>query len=263
MSDEKQPGTIEQIPIKVTIERDQPLDIATFSKALLSLNNAVDEYVSLSSGTSGIKATLNGVEKGSDIIYILITGAVMFNMLLPTINGYFEFFNNIKNIGKKSVDEIKDDKFLTPTAINDMENIVNLANQSGVSVTINYNNFNDCIVINQENKEAYRQGIATVRQIRDFDNKEAVKKVFEKMSITLYQTTNTDKKVKFKAYCYELSNKAIPILIDDEALKAEILENPYSYRFVCDIEIHKDEKGKISLYRAFNYIDKFEIIKDR
>ena len=63
MRDEKQLGTIEEMPIKVTIERDQPLDIATFSKALLSLNNAVDEYVSLSSGTSGIKATLNGVEK--------------------------------------------------------------------------------------------------------------------------------------------------------------------------------------------------------
>ncbi|MGG7074366.1 hypothetical protein U5B43_08965 [Campylobacter sp. 9BO] len=263
MTDEKeQIGELEKVAIKLTIQRDEPLDIAIFSKALLSLNNAIDEYVTLSSGTNGIKTTLQGVEKGSDIIYLMITGALMFDKLLPNINEYFTFFSNIKNICKCSVDDIRNDKFLTPSALNDIENVVNLANQSGVSVTINYNNYKDCLIINQENKESYKQGLNTARQIKGDIEQEQVKKVYQKMSITLYQTTNTDKKVKFKAFCYELSHNAIPILIDDEALKAEILESPYTYRFVCDIEIHKDAKGKISLYRAFNYIDKFEIIKD-
>lgn len=259
---EKQTGQIEEIPIRLKIDKDSPLGLTELSRALLSLNNSIDEYVATSCGTSGTKTTLQSVEKGSDVFNMVIVLAVMFGEALPTINAYFEFFNNLKNIGKRSVDEIKEDKFLTRTSLDDAENIVNLASQSGVSVTINYNDYKDCVIINQENQNAYRQGIATARQIKAFENKEAVKKVFEKMSITLYQTTNTDKKVKFRAYCYELSDRAIPILIDDEKLKAEILENPYNYRFVCDLEIHKDENGKISLYRAFNYIDKFEIVKE-
>lgn len=259
---EKQTGRIEKIPVKLTINKDEPLELTALSRALLSLNDAINEYAAISCGTDGVKTTLQSVEKGSDIFYLVVTGAIMFDQLLPTINAYFDFFNNVKNIGKRSVDDIKEDKFLTRTSLDNIENIINLAGQSGVSVTINYNDYKDCMIINQENKDAYKQGIATARQIKAFENKEAVKKVFEKMSITLYQTTNTDKKVKFRAYCYELSDRAIPILIDDEKLKAEILENPYSYRFVCDLEIHKDEKGKISLYRAFNYIDKFEIVKE-
>lgn len=259
---EKQTGQIEKIPIRLKIDKDSPLDLTELSRALLSLNNSIDEYVATSCGTSGAKTTLESVEKGSDIFNMAVVAAVMFGEALPMINAYFEFFSNIKNIGKRSVDEIKGDKFLTETSLDDIENIVNLASQSGVSLAINYNNYKDCVIINQENKNAYKQGIATVRQIKDFENKEVVKKTFNKMSITLYQTTNTDKKVKFRAYCYELSDRAIPILIDDENLKTEILENPYNYRFVCDIEIYKDANGKISLYRAFNYVDKFEIIKD-
>ena len=255
----------ENIQIKFRIEKDNPLDITTLATALLSFNNSIDEFVATQTGVSGARATLQSVEKGSDIFNMVIfaaSGALAIGELLPTINAYFEFFGNIKNIGKKSVDDIVCDQFLTPTSLQNLENVVKLADKDRVSVEITSPVFNHCIFINQDNKEAYKQGIATARQIKDFENKEAVKKVFEKMSITLYQTTNTDKKVKFKAYCYELSDKAIPILIDDETLKTEILENPYSYRFVCDIEIHKDEKGKISLYRAFNYVDKFEIIKD-
>ncbi|QKF62944.1 hypothetical protein CMCT_0805 [Campylobacter mucosalis] len=247
MSYEKQPGTIEQIPIKVTIERDQPLDIATFSKALLSLNNAVDEYVSLSSGTSGIKATLNGVEKGSDIIYILITGAVMFDTLLPTINGYFEFFNNIKNIGKKSVDDIKEDRFLTSTALDDMENIINLANQSGVSVTINYNNYKDCMIINQENKESYAKGVATARQIKDFESKE--QRYFENVLIRMKEVKDSERIVKDKAICDDIiPGKAVSTEIVDKDAKELINKNPFDNYYLVNLSVHK-ANGVVKLYR--------------
>lgn len=255
----------EQVPIRIRIEKDEPIEIAVLCKALLSLNNSIEEFISIQTGVSKVKTTLQSVEKGSDIfnLYIhAVSGVLAISEFLPTVNAYFDFFNNIKNINKKSIDDIREDRFLTTTAMQNLENIIDLAGTSGAKLEITGSTFNNCIFINANNKEIFKKGIETARKIRDEECKEQVKKVFEKMSITLYQTTNTDKKVKFKAYCYELSDKAIPILIDDDMLKLEILDNPYSYRFVCDLEIHKDAKGKISLYRAFNYIDKFEIIKD-
>ncbi|CAD7288260.1 hypothetical protein [Campylobacter suis] len=255
----------DKISIKLRIEKDSPLELTALANALLSLNNSIDEFVSKQTGITGTKTTLQSVEKGSDVFNMVVFGvggALAIGEFLPTINAYFEFFSNIKNIGKRSVDEIKQDPFLTPNMLLHLENIINLTDKEKVSLELTSPVFNNCIFINQDNKESYKQGLNTARQIRDDQNKEQVKKVFDKMSITLYQTTNTDKNVKFKAFCYELSDKAIPILIDDEILKTEILENPYNYRFICDIEIHKDAKGKIGLYRAFNYIDKFELTKD-
>lgn len=39
-------------------------------------------------------------------------------------------------------------------------------------------------------------------------------------------------------------------------VEQEMLENPYNYRFLVDLEVYKDERGKITTYRAYHYKDK-------
>ena len=95
----------ENIQIKFRIEKDNPLDITTLATALLSFNNSIDEFVATQTGVSGARATLQSVEKGSDIFNMVIfaaSGALAIGEFLPTINAYFEFFGNIKNMGKKA-----------------------------------------------------------------------------------------------------------------------------------------------------------------
>lgn len=247
--------------LKLIIQKDEPLELDALAKALMSLNSALNEYTCTQTGYDGIKISLERVEKGSNV-FVLAVGATAafleFEKPLNIINGFFELVKNIKDIGKKSINDIKEDKALTPSFTNDLENIINLAEQKGTSVTINYNHYKDCLIINQENKDDYKEGIRNIKRIKQDQNEKSVKLIYEKMNVSFYQTTNTAKKVNFKAFCYELSPKAIPTLVDDAALKAEILADPYGFSFICDLEVYKNIEGKITSYRAFNFIDKLE-----
>ncbi|WP_298789062.1 hypothetical protein [uncultured Campylobacter sp.] len=243
----KQTGQIENIPIRLKIDKDSPLGLIELSKALLSLNNSIDEYVATSCGTSGTKTTLQSVEKGSDVFNMVIVLVVMFGEALPMINAYFEFFNNLKNIGKRSVDNIKEDKFLTKSSLDDAENIVNLAGQSGVSVMINYNNYKDCIIINQENKAAYKHGIATARQIKDFDNMQ--RHEFKNVLVNMKEVKDSERIVKDKAVCDDvMPGKAVWTEIIDREAKELINKNPFDNYYLVDLSVHKMD-GVIKLYR--------------
>lgn len=35
-----------------------------------------------------------------------------------------------------------------------------------------------------------------------------------------------------------------------------MLENPYHYEFLVDLEVYKDENDRIKTYRAYNYKEK-------
>lgn len=97
-----------------------------------------------------------------------------------------------------------------------------------------------------------------IKDIKHLGDKSEAKTIYPHMMIEFYQTTNTQKDIKHKAYCYDLSPTAKGIIISDETLKAQMLENPYNYRFLVDLEVYKDESGQILNYRAFNYHDKIE-----
>ncbi len=178
---------------------------------------------------------------------MVIVLVVMFGEALPMINAYFEFFNNLKNIGKRSVDNIKEDKFLTKSSLDDAENIVNLAGQSGVSVMINYNNYKDCIIINQENKAAYKHGIATARQIKDFDNMQ--RHEFKNVLVNMKEVKDSERIVKDKAVCDDvMPGKAVWTEIIDREAKELINKNPFDNYYLVDLSVHKMD-GVIKLYR--------------
>lgn len=219
---------IENVNIRFATQKDNPIDIKTLSNALLALNNSIDEYICITQGTSGIKTTLKSVEKGSDVFNLVICGALMFGELLPNINAYFEFFNNIKNIGKKSVDEIKDDKLLTKNDLENLESILlALTEQKDLSVSIIYNDYKECVIINQENKDAYKQDIATAKQIKNYEDKE--QKHFQNVLIRMKEVKDSERIVKDKAICDDIiPNKAISTEIVDKEAKELINKNPFN-----------------------------------
>lgn len=238
---------IENVNIRFTIQKDNPIDIKTLSNALLALNNSIDEYIYITQGTSGIKTTLKSVEKGSDVFNLVVCGALMFGELLPNINAYFEFFNNIKNIGKKSVEEIKKDKTLTKSNLDNLESILALAEQKDLNLSITYNDYKDCVIVNQENKDAYKQGIATAKQIKNYEDKE--QKHFQNVLIRMKEVKDSERIVKDKAICDDIvPNKAISMEIVDKEAKELINKNPFDNYYLVDLSVHKID-GLVKLYR--------------
>lgn len=87
------------------------------------------------------------------------------------------------------------------------------------------------------------------------EDKAEVKTIYKNMMIEFWLTANTQEK-QTKAFCYEISAQPIATSITDENLKKIVLDNPYTYRFLVDLEVYKNAEGKILNYRAFNYKDK-------
>lgn len=242
MSDENL--KIQKEPIRLTIKKDDPLDIITLSKALYSLNASIKEYLAKKESFTDLSISLDGVEKGSDVFNLVIVGVGMFSSLIVGLNSYFDFFNNIKNIGKKSVDDIKNDEFLTKTALDDMENIVNLSENR--DVIINYNNYESCVIINQENKNSYLEGIKIARQIKGVEILE--KKDFNKVLIKIQTIKDSDKVVQDRAICDEiLPKKIMPTEIINKEAKELIKKSPFDNYFLVDLSVKKID-GNIKLY---------------
>ncbi len=251
--------------ISLKIEKSCPLSAPSLGNAIISLNELFKDCCAFYGADTVLE--LKSVEKGSDILNFLISfskGSLSFvKELNDGVNSAFTLIKSLKAIGKKSVDDIKNDELLTKNALKSIEDIVNLCDEKTTISIENKGVVNNYISINNSSKQDYLNGINEVRKIKDLDNKKEVKLVYEKMNISFYQTTNTQRKdIKFRAYCFELSQKAISTIIDDNNMKDEILANPYEYNFICDLEVYKDKDGKITLFRAFNFLDKIKIEKD-
>lgn len=240
-------NSIENVDIKLIIQKDEPIELKALSSAFLALESSIDEYAYITQGASEIKTTLKSVEKGSDVFSLVISGALMFGELLACVNTYFEFFSNIKNIDKKSIEDIKNDPLLTKTSLDNIEKIINLAEQKGTSITLNYNEFKDCLIINQENKNLYKQGIATARQIRNYEDKE--QRHFQNVLIRMKEVKDSERIVKDKAICDDIViNKAISTEIVDKEAKELINKNPFDNYYLVDLSVHKID-GVVKLYR--------------
>lgn len=249
--------TMKELVISLKIEKEKPLNLQDFSAAILALNASLSRFVEQERGINEFALELKSVEKGSNIFNFLVSVYSIFliNEYISAINSYFDLWKNLKTIKNQNVEQIQKEKYIDKMMVKDMLNIIKLY-ENGANAKI-INNFNDSqIVINQNTYKLYGENLDCLCKLKGFEEKREVKSIFENMLIEFYQTTNSQKPLKHKAFCFNLSKSAKDIFIDDERLKQEMLENPYNYRFLVDLEVYKDERGKITTYRAYHYKDK-------
>lgn len=245
-----------EIIITLKIQKQQALHLETLSNAILSLHHSVGSFVEIDKGLGGVELQLKSVEKGSDVFnFIVHIGSLLpLNECISAINAYFELWQNLKTIKQQSIEQIQQEKYIDKTMAKDLANIVSLHSiGANAQITNNFNNAH--ITINQNTFNIYNDNLECIAKIKGFDEKIEAKTIFENMLIEFYQT-NTQKPKAHKAYCYNLSKSAKNIFIDDERLKQEMLENPYHYEFLVDLEVYKDENDRIKTYRAYNYKEK-------
>lgn len=215
----------QELLIRLKLEKDSTIELLKLTNAINSLNYSLNACVSKSTGTK-VSLELKDVQSGSDIFNFLVAipaTLIKISDFVEALNVYFQFFNNLKTIKTRSVVEIEKDQDYTKESIKHFSNIIEISNNANVTIS---NNFNNCHIIIHKGGKEYKEGIEAIKRIKGFENKDPIKSIYENMMIEFYQTTKTDKPIKHKAYCYELSNNAIPIIIDDERLQKKMLENP-------------------------------------
>lgn len=249
---------MQEIIITLKIEKEKPIQLQNLSNAILSLNESLNNFITQDKGMGNVELQLKNVEKGSDIFNFLvfINSLLPPNELINAISNYFNFFISLKTlITDKTTKEIQKIKYIDKKTLKNIENIINLHNSNTNALVLN-NIDKQVINIDSITYPAYKENINTIANINGYREKKEIKIIFENMLIEFYQTTNTEKDLKHKAYCYNLDNKPKDIIITDKILKAEMLQNPYNYKFLVDLEIYKDENENITTYRAFNYQEK-------
>ena len=100
--------------IKLTITRDENISIKDLSLVLTSFDSLLKDYLIKNSGSADVELKLKGVDKGSDIFFmeVLVAASLIpIDSYISSINELFEFIRNLKDIFKKPVEEIKEDKF--------------------------------------------------------------------------------------------------------------------------------------------------------
>lgn len=243
-----------EIVLTLKLEKTQPIELFKLTKAIDSLNQSLNNVCQQQTGAK-ITLELKNVQSGSDVFNFLVAipaVLVTYSEFVAVINNYFTLFKNIASIKKQTLEQIQEHPYYTKDLVRDLKNITTLSENANVNIT---NSFNDIAIYIPCGDTEYMRGLDSISKIKGYDSKEPIKKIYENMMIEFYQTTNTQKDVKHKVYCYDISNEPIPTIISDENLKREMLDNPYNYRFLVDIEVYKQD-NIIKNYRAFNYRDK-------
>ena len=245
--------------ITLKIEKEANINLNDLSAALYSLNHLIETY-SVENLNNKISLELYSVEKGSDIFNFIINYTPdLINALkaaIDNIKNIFDIIKSIKEIDNTTLKETQENKNYTKQLLNDSKNIINIAKNAKVTII---NNNNCLFEITPQEYKKYIESYNTICNLKGYDNKTTIKKVYNDMIIEFYQTTNTtNKNIKHKVICNDITNKAIPSIIQDENLNKEMLENPYNYMFLVDIEIYINNQNNIKAYRIFNYKEKLE-----
>ncbi|MDR1461457.1 MAG: hypothetical protein LBI78_07420 [Campylobacteraceae bacterium] len=241
---------MEENEIKLTITRDNNISIKDLSLALTSFDSLLKDYLTKNSGSADVQLNLKGVEKGSDIFFMEVVVAaslIPIGSYIDSVNGLFEFIRNLKDIFKKPVEEIKEDKFLTKTNVEKINNIIEVVeNNQGASFQFNTNC--QVININPTNIKQFKEAITLIGKIKEYDKEEKI--FYENVLIQMQTVKDSKKVVKDAAYCYEIvPHQAIPTEISDVEAKREILNDPFNNYFLVDLYVNRMD-GKVKLYRV-------------
>ena len=90
-----------------------------------------------------------------------------------------------------------------------------------------------------------------------YDDKEKEKDFIDRL-IRFVQTRKDNKDYGNKSICEDLTKKEIKTIFANDSIKYEILDNPYQYAFLVDLEAQYIN-GEIKLYKITNLKDKIDL----
>lgn len=250
----------EKITLKINTE--DPISAIELSKSLMAFAN---EYKTISKITHS-KIMVSEVRKGSyefDFIQQAITPILPLVMESNVAIEIIQKFNELKEFFTKD----KTDNS-TNISIENAKNFKNIVNP----IAHNNTTFNNCTINvfsdSVEHKFSASSNEAKIIQ-KNADRYIADKKIAETVEVqqndilkdrllTFVQTRNDDKEYGNKAVCEFITTNEVKTIFDSEDIRNTILDNPYHYAYLADIEVqYVDKQPKV--YRILKLNSKVEL----
>lgn len=244
---------MDSVKIEVCLKHERPVDIITMANSLIALNNMAIEHIGKESGAREAKLMLEGVREGSDIYSIAIDfGAGVLPIVdgIIQVIGFFDFLKSFKDIEKKSIAEIKENKHYNSINTKRMRDFIAPVHEqnTNINITINGDVSIDGFTLNSNEILSLMKNIDTVDEVRGEKQKEQT--IYEKVLIKMHKFTDTKKQVQDSSYCDEIVNgKAIPTKFINNEDKEDVRKDTFNNFFLVDIEVKKFD-GQVKLYEV-------------
>ena len=93
------------------------------------------------------------------------------------------------------------------------------------------------------------------------DKKEEKNNIFKDRLIYFVQTRSDNKDYSNKSICEDISDKEIKTNFKNEQIKNNILDNPYHFGFLVDLEAQYIN-GEVKVYKIIKLNDKIELSEE-
>lgn len=190
----------------------------------------------------------------------------MSSALLPLMSDFnttIDFVNRISELKSYFLAQNQD---ITPTIdearmLNSIDVPIQIFNNYG---TIIVNDTNKIAAIEFDSNESKKIINSTNKFIELEKKKEDEKKqnIFKDRLIRFVQTRTDNKDYGNKSTCEDISDKEIKTVFENDVIKNEILDNPYHFGFLVDIEVQYIN-GEVKLYKIMNLNDKIDLEEDK
>ena len=240
------------------IASDEPIEL----HQLISSLKVIGEEYGKFSKIKDVEVKVSEVRKGSFEFDFVLTTVVSLLPLMSDVNTTIDFIKRISNLKLFFLNQTND---IQPTLEEaKMMNSVNIPIQSFTNygtVIINDSYKTKKVEFNkEESKQITNNSPKYIKQLKERDDEEK-QNIFKDRLIRFVQTRNDNKDYGNKSICEDISNKEIKTIFINDEIKNEILDNPYHYAFLVDIEVQYIN-GDVKIYRIMKLNDKIELDED-
>lgn len=237
------------------IDSDEPIEL---NQLILSLKSLGDEYSKFSK-IKDVEVKISEVRKGSfEFDFVLMS----FAPLLPFMSDVNTTVDFIKRVSELKSFFLNQNSDIKPTLeeaklMNSINIPIQTFNNYG-TVIINDTQKVDKVEFNKEDSKLITTNSS--KYIKELKQKEDEEKqnIFKDRLIRFVQTRTDNKDYGNKSICEDISSKEIKTIFENDDIKNEILDNPYHYGFLVDLEvqyINNDAK----IYRIMKLNDKINL----
>lgn len=237
------------------IDSDEPIEL---NQLIHSLKSIGEEYSKFSK-IKDVEIKISEVRKGSyEFDFVLMSLAPLLPLMsdmnttidfIKRITDLKSFFLNQKNDLEPSLNEANMMKYVNipiQTFVNNGTVIINDTNQ-----------INKVEFTKEESKVITENSINYIRQLKSKEDEEK-QNIFKDRLIKFVQTRTDNKDYGNKSICEGISDKEIKTIFINDEIKNEILDNPYHFGFLVDIEVqYINDEAKV--YRVVKLNDKIEL----
>jgi len=237
------------------IDSDEPIEL---NQLILSLKSLGDEYGKFSK-VKDVEVKISEVRKGSFEFDFILTA---FTSVLPFMSDANTTVDFIKRISELKSFFLNQSSNVQPTLeeaklMNSINVPIQTFNNYG-TVIINDTQKIDKVEFNKEESKLITSNSS--KYLKDLKQKEDEEKqnIFKDRLIRFVQTRTDNKDYGNKSICVDITSKEIKTIFLNDSIKNEILDSPYHYGFLVDLEVQYINDD-VKLYRIMKLNDKIDL----